>query len=45
MRDRVAFVGGELAIHAAPGGGTRIGVRVPAAPSVREPVAAVDLVK
>jgi signal transduction histidine kinase len=29
MRDRVAFLGGELAIHAAPGGGTRIGVNLP----------------
>jgi PAS domain S-box-containing protein len=29
MRDRVAFLGGQLAIHAAPGGGTRIGVSIP----------------
>jgi signal transduction histidine kinase len=29
MRDRVAFLRGELAIHAAPGGGTRIGVNIP----------------
>ena len=29
MRDRVAFLGGQLAIHATPGGGTRIGVNIP----------------
>jgi PAS domain S-box-containing protein len=28
MRERVNFVGGQLAIHSAPGSGTRIGVRV-----------------
>jgi len=32
MRDRVAFLRGQLAIHAAPGGGTRIGVNVPIRP-------------
>ena len=32
MRDRVAFLRGQLAIHAAPGGGTRIGVNVPVRP-------------
>jgi PAS domain S-box-containing protein len=34
MRERVAFVRGELAIHTCPGGGTRIGVRVPVSRSV-----------
>ena len=29
MRERVSFVGGDFAIHSAPGQGTRIGVRVP----------------
>jgi len=29
MRERVKFVGGEIAIRSAPGNGTRIGVRVP----------------
>lgn len=29
MRDRVAFLRGQLAIHASPGGGTRIGVNIP----------------
>jgi two-component system sensor histidine kinase UhpB len=29
MRERVNFVGGEIVVHAAPGRGTRIGVRVP----------------
>lgn len=29
MRERVNFIGGMLAIHTAPGAGTRIGVRVP----------------
>jgi signal transduction histidine kinase len=29
MRDRVAFLRGQLVIHAAPGGGTRIGVNIP----------------
>jgi len=28
MRERVHFVGGQIAIHSAPGAGTRIGVRV-----------------
>jgi PAS domain S-box-containing protein len=29
MRDRVAFLRGQLAIHTEPGGGTRIGVNIP----------------
>jgi signal transduction histidine kinase len=29
MRDRVAFLKGQLALHTAPGGGTRIGVNIP----------------
>jgi signal transduction histidine kinase len=29
MRDRVAFLGGQLVIHTEPGGGTRIGVNIP----------------
>jgi PAS domain S-box-containing protein len=29
MRERVSFIGGQIAIHSAPGQGTRIGVRVP----------------
>src|SRR5262249_34690762 len=29
MRERANFLGGELAIHAFPGGGTRIDVRIP----------------
>jgi len=32
MRERVSFLGGQLAIHTFPGGGTRIGVRVPVSP-------------
>jgi PAS domain S-box-containing protein len=32
MRERVSFVKGQLAIHAFPGRGTRVGVRVPLAP-------------
>src|SRR5262249_586621 len=36
MRERVAFLRGQLVIHAFPGGGTRVGVRVPVAPPVRE---------
>lgn len=32
MRDRVAFLRGQLAIHAVPGGGTRIGVNIPIGP-------------
>jgi len=32
MRDRVAFLRGQLAIHATPGGGTRIGVNIPIGP-------------
>lgn len=35
MRERAAFLRGQLVIHTSPGGGTRIGVRVPAAPPVR----------
>jgi PAS domain S-box-containing protein len=31
MRERVHFLGGQLAIHSTPGEGTRIGVRVPIA--------------
>ncbi|HET6960251.1 MAG TPA: PAS domain S-box protein [Vicinamibacterales bacterium] len=41
MRERVAFLKGELAIHTFPGGGTRIGVRVPLAQPVRAVPAAV----
>jgi PAS domain S-box-containing protein len=37
MRDRVAFLRGQLAIHAAPGGGTRIGVNIPIAPPTDGP--------
>jgi len=29
MRDRVAFLRGQMAIHTEPGGGTRIGVNIP----------------
>jgi PAS domain S-box-containing protein len=36
MRERVAFLSGQLAIHASPGEGTRIVVRVPASPPTRE---------
>jgi signal transduction histidine kinase len=32
MRERVHFLGGQLAIHSVPGSGTRIGVRVPLEP-------------
>jgi PAS domain S-box-containing protein len=32
MRERVAFLKGQLVIHSAPGRGTRIGARVPLAP-------------
>jgi PAS domain S-box-containing protein len=35
MRERAAFLRGQLAIHTFPGGGTRIGVRVPVAPAAR----------
>jgi PAS domain S-box-containing protein len=33
MRERVNFVGGQIAIHSAPGAGTRIGVRVSRLPT------------
>jgi signal transduction histidine kinase len=33
MRERVAFLRGKLSIHAYPGGGTRVDVRVPLTPS------------
>jgi signal transduction histidine kinase len=36
MRERVAFLNGRLSIEAAAGGGTRIEVRVPLAPTNRE---------
>jgi signal transduction histidine kinase len=39
MRERVALLRGQLAIHSFPGGGTRIGVRVPIAPVVHEAAA------
>jgi signal transduction histidine kinase len=39
MRERVAFLRGELAIHSAPGEGTHIEVRVPMVP----PKAAADV--
>jgi signal transduction histidine kinase len=29
MRERVHFVGGEIAVRSTPGQGTRIGVRIP----------------
>jgi signal transduction histidine kinase len=35
MRERVAFLRGQLAIHARRGAGTRISVRVPAVPPAR----------
>jgi len=35
MRERVAIVNGQLAIDAAPGGGTRVTVRIPFAPGHR----------
>ncbi len=35
MRERVSFLGGQFAIHTFPGGGTRIGVRVPVSPGAR----------
>jgi PAS domain S-box-containing protein len=35
MRERAAFLRGQLAIHTFAGGGTRIGVRVPMAPPAR----------
>jgi PAS domain S-box-containing protein len=37
MRERVGILKGQLAIHAAPGSGTRIGVRVPLTPPSRDP--------
>jgi signal transduction histidine kinase len=36
MRERVGVLKGDLVINATPGGGTRIGVRVPLTPSSRE---------
>jgi signal transduction histidine kinase len=42
MRERVNFLGGELAIHSLPGSGTRIGVRVPLEPRQVE-LASADL--
>jgi len=36
MRERVGVLKGDLVINATPGGGTRIGVRVPLTPSARE---------
>jgi signal transduction histidine kinase len=33
MRERVHYLGGKLVIHSAPGGGTRIGVRVSLEPT------------
>jgi PAS domain S-box-containing protein len=33
MRERVGFLRGKLAIHARPGGGTRIGVSIPLSPN------------
>jgi signal transduction histidine kinase len=35
IRERAAYLGGRLVIHAAPGSGTRIGVRVPLEPESR----------
>jgi PAS domain S-box-containing protein len=35
MRERAAFLKGQLVVHTFPGGGTRIGVRVPIAAPVR----------
>jgi signal transduction histidine kinase len=37
MRERITFLGGQLMIHAFPGGGTRISVRVPLKPQARGP--------
>jgi signal transduction histidine kinase len=37
MRERAWLAGGRLAIHTAPQGGTRIGVRVPLAEPDRSP--------
>jgi chemotaxis protein histidine kinase CheA len=36
MRERVSVLKGELVIEAAPGGGTRIRVRVPLTPPVAD---------
>jgi signal transduction histidine kinase len=41
MRERVGVLKGDLVINATPGGGTRIGVRVPLTPSSREGPSAV----
>ncbi|HET9680493.1 MAG TPA: hypothetical protein VFP19_00535, partial [Candidatus Limnocylindrales bacterium] len=37
MRERMALVGGTLAIHSTPGGGTRVIARVPHAPGTTPP--------
>jgi PAS domain S-box-containing protein len=42
MRDRVAFLRGQLAIHAVPGGGTRIGVCIPIGPPTEHSSSAVS---
>lgn len=42
MRERVAFLKGRLAVDSVPGGGTRIEVRVPCAPEVRDSASPVD---
>ena len=39
MRERVALAKGQLAIHAQPGRGTRIGVRVPLGSATPDPSA------
>jgi signal transduction histidine kinase len=36
MRERVDLLSGQLAVHASPGGGTRIGVRMPLASPMRD---------
>jgi nitrate/nitrite-specific signal transduction histidine kinase len=40
MRERAAFLKGQLAVHTFPGGGTRLGVRVPIAAPARASSAA-----
>jgi signal transduction histidine kinase len=42
MRERAAFLKGQLAVHTFPGGGTRLGVRVPVAAPARPSSAAVS---
>ncbi len=42
MRERAAFLKGQLVVHTFPGGGTRIGVRVPIAAPARASSAAVS---